>query len=74
MDIYRSMEAEGVYTGNRQLCYSRLEYMFVSGYLVSSTTKVKVEQSYEQSDHSSLYVELHINEEIVMRQGLKQLY
>jgi hypothetical protein len=37
------------------------------------TTKVQVECSYEQSDHASLYMEFHINEEILMGPGLKRV-
>jgi hypothetical protein len=72
-DVYRSVEAEGGYTWNRQQCYSRLDYIFVSGYLASKSTKVQVECSYEQSDHASFYVEMHINEEIVMGPGLTRI-
>jgi hypothetical protein len=47
--------------------------MFGSEHLVSKTTKVQVEWSYEQSDHASLYVELHMNEEVVMGPGLARV-
>jgi hypothetical protein len=40
MDAYRSMEADGGYTWNRQQCYSRLDYLFVSSYLASKIIKV----------------------------------
>jgi hypothetical protein len=67
------MEAEGGYTWNRQQCYLRLDFIFVSGYLASKSTMVQVECSYEQSDHVSIYVELHINEEIIMGPGLTRI-
>ena len=34
---------------------------------------MQVEWSYEQLDHASLHVELHINEEIVMGSGLARI-
>ena len=73
IDAYRSMEPEGGYTWNRQQCYSRLDYMFMSTYMATRITKVLVEWSYEQSDHASLYVELHINDEILMGPGLTRV-
>jgi hypothetical protein len=73
VDAYRSMEQEEGYTWNRQQCYSRLDYMFVSSYMASRITKVQVEWSYEQSDHASLHVELHINDEILMGPGLTRV-
>ena len=73
IDAYRSMEADGGYTWNRQQCYSRLDYLFVSNYLASKIIKVHNDWSYEQSDHASLHVEMYINEEIVMGPGLTRV-
>jgi hypothetical protein len=40
MDANRSMEVDGGYTWNRQQCYSRLDYLFLSAYLASKIIKV----------------------------------
>ena len=45
----------------------------MSSYTASRITKVQVEWSYEQSDHASLHVELHINDEILMGPGLTRV-
>jgi hypothetical protein len=71
MEIYRLMEAKGGYLWNRQQCYSRSDYFYVSGYLASKATKEKVKLSCKQSDHA--YAELNDNEEIVMEQGLARV-
>jgi hypothetical protein len=54
-------------------CYSRLDYIFVSGYLASKTIKGQAEWSYEQSDHSSLCADCYTNEEILMGPGLTRI-
>jgi hypothetical protein len=64
------MEDDGGCIWNRQQCYSRLDYMFVSSYLASKIIKVQNDWSYEQSDLDSLYGEVHVNEEIMMGPGL----
>jgi hypothetical protein len=43
-----------------------LDYLFVSSYLTSQIIQVQNDWSYEQSDHASLSVEMHIKEEIVI--------
>jgi hypothetical protein len=44
--------------------------MFVSGYLASKTMKVQFEGSYKQSDHASIYLKFHNDEETIMGPGL----
>ena len=73
LDAYRSVETTGGYTWNRQQCYSRLDYIFMSGYLTSRIDSVGTDWAYEQSDHASLVIKLRINTEIVKGPGLTRL-
>jgi hypothetical protein len=72
-DAYRTLEKEGGYTWSRDLCQSRLDYVFVSGYLASKIKRVSINKAFEQSDHASLFIEMHIEEEIEVGPGLSKV-
>jgi hypothetical protein len=50
-----------------------LDYLFVSSYLATKIIKIRNDWFYEQSDNASLYAEMYINGEIVMRPGLTRV-
>ena len=72
-DAYRTLEKEGGYTWSRDVCQSRLDYVFVSGYLTSRIKRVSINIAFEQSDHASLFIEMHIEEEIEVGPGLSRV-
>ena len=45
----------------------------MSNYLATRVVKVEVDWAYEKSDHASVMIEMHINEEIVMGPGLTKV-
>jgi exonuclease III len=73
LDAYRSVESIDGYTWNRQQCYSRLDYIFVSGYLTSRINSAETDWAYEQSDHATLVVRMSINMDVVKGPGLTRL-
>ena len=73
MDSYRSVESHGGYTWNRQQCYSRLDYVFMSGYLIKRITDAKTDWAFEQSDHASVSFKIFIDEDVVRGPGLAKV-
>ena len=43
MDSYRSVESDGGYARNRQQCYFRSGYVFMSGYLTTRIFDAKTD-------------------------------
>ena len=64
LDAYMSIEPVGGYTRNRQQCYLRLDYIFMSGYLTSRINSVETDWAFEQSHHVSLVVKMSINMDV----------
>ena len=45
----------------------------MSGYLASRIKSVSINRAFEQSDHASLFIEMHIEEEIEVGPGLSRV-
>ena len=64
LDEHRLVETVGGYTWNWQHCYSRLDYVFMLGYLTSRINSVETDWAYKQPDHASVAVKMSIRMDI----------
>ena len=53
--------------------HSRLDYIFMSGFLTSRINSVATDWAYEQSDHASIVIKMKIDTEIVKGPGLTRV-
>ena len=53
-DAYRLFHPEGGFTWNRGNCFSRLDYIFVSTYLISKVRNSTLDWCMEKSDHAAV--------------------
>jgi exonuclease III len=72
-DSYRSKMDKGGFTWSRGSCQSRLDYIFISRYLISKISNVETDWAFEQSDHASVTVEINIDQEIKVGPGLTRI-
>jgi exonuclease III len=72
-DAYRYAHKEGGFTWSRGNCFSRLDYIFMSSYLMGRIQKVENNWSFEKSDHASVTCELKIEEKVERGPGIGRL-
>ncbi len=73
VDSYRSINPEGGYTWKRGDCYSRLDYIFISGTLVPTISKATLDWHYETSDHAAVTVVLKNNSNQIRGPGIPKI-
>jgi exonuclease III len=73
VDSYRSINPEGGYTWKRGDCYSRLDYIFISGTLVPTVSKATLDWHYESSDHAAVTVVLRNNTNQIRGPGIPKI-
>jgi exonuclease III len=66
-DAYRHVNSRDGYTWKRGMCYSRLDYIFVSANLVQRIVNVNVDWAWETSDHAALII--NMKEESLIPRG-----
>ena len=66
-DAYRHVNPRDGYTWKRGMCYSRLDYIFVSANLVQRIVNVNVDWAWETSDHAAIII--NMKEESLIPRG-----
>ncbi len=56
-DAYRSVYADNGYTWKCEIIYLRLDYIFVSIYIISKITGASTDWAFESSDHATVKVD-----------------
>jgi exonuclease III len=73
-DTYRNQhKEEGGFTWSRGSCFSRLDYIFMSSYLIGNIQKVDVNWSFDKSDHAAVTCYLKVNESAEKGPGITRL-
>ncbi len=73
VDSYRIKNTEPGYTWNRGNCYSRLDYIYVSGTLLARIHSTKSNWSYDKSDHAALVTTIIMRDEIRKGPGITKV-
>jgi exonuclease III len=73
VDSYRVVEKIGGYTWTRGDCFSRLDYIFVSGELKTKINKVGIDWCLDKSDHAAVVCNLRILNNIEKGPGIVKL-
>ena len=69
-DAYRLRHKVGGYTWNRGLCFSRLDYIFVSNVWLNDVEKVEIDWELDKSDHAALKCSVRLNLNIEKGRGI----
>jgi len=72
-DVYRYIHKEGGFTWSRGSCFSRLDYIFVSDYLMGKIQKVDTNWSFEKSDHAAITCLLRVEEKVERGPGIARV-
>jgi len=72
-DTYRLSHRQGGFTWKRGSCFSRLDYIFMSNYLMGRILKVETNWSFEKSDHAAVSCFLNIDEKVKKGPGIARL-
>jgi exonuclease III len=72
-DGYRVKHEEGGYTWSRGICYSRLDYIFISDELRNNLVEAKIDWAFDQSDHAAVKVGFTFLNTIVKGPGLPKI-
>jgi exonuclease III len=62
VDAFRSLHKVGGYTWKRGICYSRLDYIFISTPLIAKLVKAECNWAFETSDHAAVQIKLKLEE------------
>ena len=65
VDSFRLDNDEPGFTWNRGKCYSRLDYIYVSGELVNKVKSVKIDWAFDKSDHAAVVLKMKIKRSLV---------
>jgi hypothetical protein len=70
VDAYREKNCKEGYTWKRGLCYSRLDYVFISKSISHRIGTTKTDWAYENSDHAALTIKITIEDKPIGGPGL----
>jgi exonuclease III len=62
VDAFRSLHKVGGYTWKRGICYSRLDYIFISNPLIAKLVSAECNWAFETSDHAAVQIKLKLEE------------
>ncbi len=69
-DSYRYLNQDPGFTWSRGVCYSRLDYVFVSKALINQLKKATIDWSFDKSDHGALITSIQLNPEFKRGPGI----
>jgi hypothetical protein len=72
-DSYRYLNQDPGFSWSRGVCYSRLDYVFVSKALLNQLKKATIDWSFDKSDHSALITSIQLNPEFKRGPGIAKV-